>query len=48
MGKRLKKTSKRSDGVAQGTQQGMPFNTGKGQHILVNPGILNAIVEKVR
>ncbi|KAI6188349.1 RRNA adenine N(6)-methyltransferase [Aphelenchoides besseyi] len=26
--------------------QGLPFNTGHGQHILKNPGIVNAIVEK--
>ena len=26
----------------------LPFNTDKGQHILKNPGIVNAIVEKVR
>jgi hypothetical protein len=27
--------------------QGMKFNKGKGQHILKNPGVVHAIIEKV-
>ncbi len=42
-GKRRKK-----NGVVAGTQQAIPFNTSRGQHILINPGVMNAIVEKVR
>ncbi|VDN01578.1 unnamed protein product [Thelazia callipaeda] len=36
-----KKASERT-----GTMQALPFNTERGQHILKNPGIVNAIVEK--
>uniref|UniRef100_A0A0N5AVL1 rRNA adenine N(6)-methyltransferase n=1 Tax=Syphacia muris TaxID=451379 RepID=A0A0N5AVL1_9BILA len=38
--------AKQADGKTPGTQQALPFNTEKGQHILKNPGVVNAIVEK--
>ncbi|CAI4224129.1 unnamed protein product [Auanema sp. JU1783] len=41
MGK-VKQTTK----AASGAKQSLPFNTDRGQHILKNPGIVNAIIEK--
>ncbi|CEF70456.1 Probable dimethyladenosine transferase [Strongyloides ratti] len=42
MGKVKVTKAKSNDGV----RQALPFNTSHGQHILKNPGIVNAIVEK--
>jgi 18S rRNA (adenine1779-N6/adenine1780-N6)-dimethyltransferase len=48
MTKTAKKGQRRKkDGVVASTQQAIPFNTSRGQHILINPGVMNAIVEKV-
>ncbi|KAH7697597.1 putative dimethyladenosine transferase [Aphelenchoides avenae] len=44
MGKPKVKKHKSKDNGA--TAQALPFNTDRGQHILKNPGIVNAIVEK--
>ncbi|KAJ1347219.1 hypothetical protein KIN20_002227 [Parelaphostrongylus tenuis] len=40
---KVKKTKKPTSAL---NTQSLPFNTEKGQHILKNPGIINAIVEK--
>ncbi|CAI5441767.1 unnamed protein product [Caenorhabditis angaria] len=45
MGK-VSKVKKTKAGQAAGNVQSLPFNTDKGQHILKNPGVVNAIVEK--
>uniref|UniRef100_A0A0R3S0G8 rRNA adenine N(6)-methyltransferase n=1 Tax=Elaeophora elaphi TaxID=1147741 RepID=A0A0R3S0G8_9BILA len=38
---------KRKDALKKnGSMQALPFNTDRGQHILKNPGIVNAIIEK--
>jgi len=42
--KKVKKVNAKADGAT--LKQGIKFNTSYGQHILKNPGIVNAIVEK--
>ncbi|KAK0394689.1 hypothetical protein QR680_000876 [Steinernema hermaphroditum] len=37
---------KKTKATATGNTQALPFNTDRGQHILKNPGIVNAIIEK--
>ncbi|KAI6242804.1 RRNA adenine N(6)-methyltransferase [Aphelenchoides fujianensis] len=47
--KKVKKTQLSDVRISQGKRSStscLPFNTGHGQHILKNPGIVNAIVEK--
>ncbi|CAB3405274.1 unnamed protein product [Caenorhabditis bovis] len=45
MGK-VKKIKSTKAGTSFGNVQALPFNTDKGQHILKNPGVVNAIIEK--
>uniref|UniRef100_A0A1I8AVM5 rRNA adenine N(6)-methyltransferase n=1 Tax=Steinernema glaseri TaxID=37863 RepID=A0A1I8AVM5_9BILA len=37
---------KKTKAAQSGNTQALPFNTDRGQHILKNPGIVNAIIEK--
>ncbi|KAE9553600.1 hypothetical protein FO519_003195 [Halicephalobus sp. NKZ332] len=47
MGKVIKKKAKQEHkSAATGNTQYLPFNTGRGQHILKNPGIVHAIIQK--
>ncbi|CAD6186574.1 unnamed protein product [Caenorhabditis auriculariae] len=46
MGKARKTVKKTKSTTSTQNVQSLPFNTDKGQHILKNPGIVNAIVEK--
>ncbi|EJD76436.1 dimethyladenosine transferase, variant [Loa loa] len=40
------KLKKKNTPKTNNSMQALPFNTGRGQHILKNPGVVNAIVEK--
>uniref|UniRef100_F1L8U8 rRNA adenine N(6)-methyltransferase n=1 Tax=Ascaris suum TaxID=6253 RepID=F1L8U8_ASCSU len=46
MGKTKLKRKKQKNSGCLSSSQALPFNTEKGQHILKNPGIVNAIIEK--
>uniref|UniRef100_A0A915AFQ0 rRNA adenine N(6)-methyltransferase n=1 Tax=Parascaris univalens TaxID=6257 RepID=A0A915AFQ0_PARUN len=46
MSKTKLKRKKRKNCDGPSTGQALPFNTERGQHILKNPGIVNAIIEK--